>query len=78
MPYPVLQFEMITVVKDDALGIGPVGIIATANAAQVIIIVWQTFAPGMVPVMPDGAEIAQADGVGIAGNRLKKIVAVEG
>jgi len=77
MPHPVLQLEVITVVKNDALGLSPVGLSATADAAQVIIIVWQSFAPGMVPVMPEGAEIAQADGVGVAGNRLKKIVAVQ-
>ena len=37
----------------------------------------QPFTGGVTPVVPQGAEITESNGVGVTGNRFKEVVAVE-
>lgn len=78
MPQTVLQSEVIAVVEDDFPGARPCGRIAEANAAEVFVIIGQTLAAGMIPVVPERAQVSDGNAIGITGNGFKKIVAVEG
>ena len=77
MPDASLQPEVITVVEDDTLGAGPCGRIAATNPTEIFVIIGQAVAAGVIPVVPERAEITHADGIGITGDRLQKILAVE-
>ena len=68
---------MIPIVKDDGLDLRPCVRIAAADPAEVFVIVGQPLAAGMVPVMPQRAQVAEAHGVGVAGNGFKEVIAVQ-
>ena len=78
MPQAVFQPEVIAIVEQNAFDPGPVGNVTGTNAAQVLILIRQALAAGVIPVMPDRAEITDGDVVGVAGNRFKEVIAVEG
>jgi len=74
LPQPVFQAEEVTIVEDNPLGLRPVEAIGDADPTQVIIIVPQPLAARVMPVMPQGAEIAGENGVRVAGDGLKKVI----
>ena len=77
MPQSIFQPEVIVVVEHNPFCFQPIRFVAAADAAQVFVIIGQAFAAGVIPVMPEGAEITEADGVGVAGHSFKKIIAVK-
>src|ERR1041384_5131967 len=77
MPDAVLQAKVIPVVEDDCLRTLPIGAVATTNAAQVFVVLGQALATRVIPVVPKRAQVTQTHGLGIPGDGLEEVVAVE-
>ena len=77
VPQPIIEAEVIPVIEHNPLYFSPIRFIAATNAAQIFVVIGQARAAGVIPVMPERAEIAETDGVGVAGNGFKEIIAVK-
>ena len=77
IPQPVFQPEIVAVIEHNLLCLQPIRFMAATNPAEVFIVIRQTFAAGMTPVMPKGAKIAEADRVGVTGDGFKEVIAVK-
>src|ERR1041385_2833007 len=77
MPDAFFKAKVITVVEDDALRARPFRTVTATDAAQVFVILGQAVAARMIPVMPQGTQITHAHGIGIPGDGLEEVVAVE-
>ena len=64
VPESSLLSEVIPVVKDDGLDLRPCVRIAAADPAEIFVIVGQALAGGVVPVVPQRAQVAEATAAG--------------
>lgn len=75
MPFPVYELE--EPAEHNSADGGPTLELATTYPAQVIRVVRQAVAMRVLEVMPQGAQVCSANGIGIAIDSLEKIGAVE-